>query len=350
MCLRSSKRRRGFTLVELLVVIGIIALLISILLPTLGRARRSANTIKCAANIRTILQAMHQYAAQHKGFIPGSPNTSGLGILQNALITQTNCPDISQIWDWQAPLAKIMGIKFNQDGGALARIERFTTLINHPAYTCPENDIIATAFTGSGGPNFPATKWISYNTGAVLLMVNSKTAQNFSSGKGSPIGTTNGEVFYDPPPGYTPKITKLGKSARKIYVGDGARFSTGTPPTMNLDFDAGNGGAYSDSGAFGKFSRAWDRGKAPGNGGAGSDARILSFRHGISQPNRAGDAYRANFGFYDGHVETLGDLEVSNPTYWLPRGTSLQADLTEQYPDAYNKYLKGVPNPYTVPE
>lgn len=65
------KRRFAFTLVELLVVIGIIALLVSILLPALGKARRQAVLTQCQAQLKDIGNTLAMYASANKGSYPG---------------------------------------------------------------------------------------------------------------------------------------------------------------------------------------------------------------------------------------------------------------------------------------
>ncbi|MGA2499653.1 MAG: type II secretion system protein [Tepidisphaeraceae bacterium] len=71
---QASHAPRGFTLVELLVVIGIIALLTSILLPAMSRARAQANAVKCMANLRSIGQGLVMYVDQNHGCIVPSYN------------------------------------------------------------------------------------------------------------------------------------------------------------------------------------------------------------------------------------------------------------------------------------
>jgi len=74
---RPRKHAVGFTLVELLAVIGIIALLIAILLPALSGAREHANRVKCAANLRSIGQAMVLYAQENHGRYPRTKYNRG---------------------------------------------------------------------------------------------------------------------------------------------------------------------------------------------------------------------------------------------------------------------------------
>ena len=70
----SGVERKAFTLVELLVVIGIVALLIAFLMPALAGARQSAHQVKCLANLRSIGAAAQMHVNEHHGYLP----TAGL--------------------------------------------------------------------------------------------------------------------------------------------------------------------------------------------------------------------------------------------------------------------------------
>src|SRR5262245_15533152 len=78
-----AKRPAAFTLIELLVVIGIIAVLVSILIPVLGSARASSQSVRCLSNLRQMAQYQMSYNQQFEGqlfpyvwYTPGNPGVA----------------------------------------------------------------------------------------------------------------------------------------------------------------------------------------------------------------------------------------------------------------------------------
>src|SRR5579884_939613 len=77
-----KKRSHGFTLIELLVVVAILAVLMGILLPSLGRARERARTTKCLANLHSIGQGLVAYTGLNDGYVVPSFNMPTTGAFQ----------------------------------------------------------------------------------------------------------------------------------------------------------------------------------------------------------------------------------------------------------------------------
>lgn len=124
---------KAFTLIELLVVISIIALLISILLPALGSARKAARATVCLTNVRAVGQMDHIYASDYNGYMQTPESFSALG--SSATPTrwyQTRPPQITSA----SPLV----LTGNTYKNALRALYPYGLLKLNPASFCPEMD------------------------------------------------------------------------------------------------------------------------------------------------------------------------------------------------------------------
>lgn len=118
--------RRAFTLLELLIVVGIIAILLSLLLPALAYARDSARKIHCASNLRQLMQAAMSYVADNDQFLP-FPNYSTGNFFNQDIPTQPG-------WLYRGPILN-PGSEDQVETGTL-----WPYLKNRAAYRCPMDD------------------------------------------------------------------------------------------------------------------------------------------------------------------------------------------------------------------
>lgn len=349
--------RRAFTLIELLVVVAIIALLISILLPSLSCAREKARAAKCGVTLRGFGGGLAAYGAENNEWIPGV-NTSGVEVTvakaQRDINALRRASMPVQSYDWMSPFLSHETELGNN------RAERFRTLIN--VYGCaslaadkvnqpyppnPGSMVDGVDFTMEIVMNYAPLSYLmpaefqwwgqDWSGSAVAYYIS-------GAGRLNPIrAAVTPQSFEAIPPGaYQSRLGMVGPPARKVAAADGLRFMD---ESLNIDFDVDPAptwfGAFTSSGAWWAGSTEygvqsgtsnWD-GTIVNQPGSDPPARgrnlAWSYRHGCAGRDTVTQSVHNNPGeinalFFDGHVARLDDHASRKIDYWYPTGSIVQ--------------------------
>lgn len=316
-----TTRRAGFTLIEVLVVVAIIALLVSILLPSLAKAKEQARSAVCASHISQVCKGAGMYTTEQKEWIPGCPMTTGYFWVKNypSNAWDPSLPGFNRLavewFDYATPLrAQMYGPKSVPllPDATDTRRALFKKITEEP-FLCPSNQERYGPFPIGG--NFPTIRATSYLTMSTIVRGGPGTWSEFSkinSGLANDAAQSSSWEIA-PPSGYVPKLGRLGRTQMKVFIADGLRFYD---PDSGMDYNTDPSGTKGIMTAD-PPSTGWPYGREY------NVARTLSYRHGQKD--------RMNAGFFDGHVETMGVTagpspqvftgKAVDPKYYYPSGS-----------------------------
>ena len=292
---------RAFTLIELLVVISIIALLIGILLPALGAARRAAQAAVCLGNERSLGQAVAAYVTDERNFLPG-PNTSGAYLRQNNAYQSNRPNEPVQSWDWISPtLGNAIG--FSSDPVARYR-DIFQT-----EFKCPANDLFYDA---------------KYTGPDIGIDPTSLPVSSYTSSLGFQGGTAHGQFFpvwpitsaLELPENTGSRLDNMGPPSIKMWAMDGSRYvDTNGRITFDTETDGNVQGAnfMTRSPAVATSASSGSPHRVDNQGQLVEASKRTGFRH----------SEKMNGVFLDGHATSFDNDSARAPEYYFPSGSKI---------------------------
>ena len=310
---RKLDMRGGFTLIELLVVVSIIALLISILLPSLQSAREQAKTVTCMSMQSSIGRGMATYLSDNNDWLPGSPGTSGSQLLGNSGSDSWDANEIYidvepvQTWDWATPLRMFKHIPGERN-------KRWRMIVNE--LICPSNKFLSIPWPDGPTDDWPVQPLVSYNTMRQFMY----WAKNAPVSQAAYPGAFDGE---DIPSGYQPRIERVGNPADNIFISDGSRFTPDNGQVDHqIDWNPVSAGGASYGGAFS------DGGPTLKAGGDGVEGYLRAFHTDrklapITYRHKRGKNIGIAVTYFDGHGAYMTDAKSRFPDPWWPRDTWL---------------------------